>query len=200
MSDTAVITPRPLEPEQKLGGTEHVDLCDRLDDEKQPGGNDNAVSDHPTMTARENRLVRRVDFYVLPILAIIFAVSIIDRINVGSARVLGMQQDLQLTGNRYNVILQTFFPAYLLAELPSNYILVKVNPKNWLSFLVIAWGAVLTGMGFTNNWKVVAFVRFLLGIFEGGVLPGIVYIISCWYVIHQSLGILGIPHTDVRSI
>ncbi|KAK5215971.1 hypothetical protein LTR72_011029 [Exophiala xenobiotica] len=177
---TPVITPRPLEPEQKLGGTEHVDLCDRLDDEKQPGGVDNAVSD-PNMTVRENRLVRRVDFYVLPILAIIFAVSIIDRINVGSARVLGMQQDLQLTGNRYNVILQTFFPAYLLAELPSNYILVKVNPKNWLSFLVIAWGAVLTGMGFTNNWKVTAFVRFLLGIFEGGVLPGIVYIISCWY-------------------
>lgn len=48
-----------------------------------------------------------------------------------------MQKDLQLTGNRYNVIAQTLFPAYLLAELPSNYILVKLTPKIWLSFLVM---------------------------------------------------------------
>ncbi|OQV05076.1 hypothetical protein CLAIMM_09870 [Cladophialophora immunda] len=182
MSNTTVITPQPLEPDdkmQKLGGSEHVDLCDLPEDEKHPSS-DNAVSD-PSMIARENRLLRRVDLHLLPILAIIFAVSIIDRINVGSARVLGMQEDLKLAGNRYNVVLQTLFPAYLLAELPSNYILVKFSPKIWLSFLVIAWGAVLTGMGFASNWKVVAFLRFLLGAFEGGVLPGIVYIISCWY-------------------
>ncbi|EXJ67576.1 uncharacterized protein A1O5_09589 [Cladophialophora psammophila CBS 110553] len=165
---------------RKFGGVEHLGFCDRLDDEKQCGGGDNVISD-PNMTARKNRLVRRVDLYVLPVLAIIFACSIIDRINIGSARVLGMQEDLQLTGNRYNVILQTLFPAYLLAELPSNYILVKVSPRLWLPFLIVAWGAVLTGMGFTTDWRVVAFLRFLLGAFEGGVLPGMVYIISCWY-------------------
>ena len=185
---TTLIGPQPPErgnEMQKFGGSEHFDLFDRLDDEKQPGGSDNVISD-PIMTARENRLSRRVDLYVLPVLAIIFACSIIDRINVGSARVLGMQEDLQLTGNRYNIVLQTFFPAYLLAELPSNYILVRFSPRIWLSFLIVAWGAVLTGMGFTSNWRVVAFLRFLLGAFEGGILPGVVYIISCWYVIYDS--------------
>ncbi|EXJ80938.1 hypothetical protein A1O3_07226 [Capronia epimyces CBS 606.96] len=178
--------------EKLAAGSEHVELSHRLDDKDKDkdisslGHDTDADADTnlttPT-THRETRLVRRVDLRVLPVLAIIFAVSIIDRINVGSARVLGMQQDLDLTGNRYNVILQTFFPAYLLAELPSNYVLAQaqLSPRAWLSFLLVSWGAVLTGMGFTSSWRVLAFLRFLLGLFEGGILPGMVFIISCWY-------------------
>jgi MFS family permease len=46
-------------------------------------------------------------------------------------------------------------------------------------------------MGFTHNWRVLAFLRFLLGIFEGGMLPGMVYIISSWYVFSSSKFFLG---------
>ncbi|PMD15411.1 MFS general substrate transporter, partial [Hyaloscypha hepaticicola] len=135
--------------------------------------------------------VRKIDFRVLPPLAIMFAISIIDRINIGSARVLGMNKELELTGNRYNVCLLLFFPAYILAELPSNYFLVKFRPAIWLTFILFSWGAVLTGMGFTHNWRVLAFLRFVLGIFEGGMLPGMVYIISSWYCrfeVHRRIG------------
>lgn len=38
-----------------------------------------------------------------------------------------------------------------------------------------------SGMAFLNNWQAMAFCRFLLGAFEGGVLPGITFTISCWY-------------------
>lgn len=132
-------------------------------------------------TAREDRLVRRIDFRVLPTLGIIFAVSIIDRINIGSAKVLGMSEDLALTGNRYNVCLLLFFPAYFLAELPSNYLLVKFSPAIWLTFLMFSWGAVITGMGFiAHDWRALAVLRFMLGALEGGVLPAAVYIISSW--------------------
>jgi hypothetical protein len=36
---------------------------------------------------------------------------------------------------------------------------------------MFAWGAVLVGMAFTNNWQVMAFLRFLLGAFEGWRAP-----------------------------
>jgi MFS family permease len=140
------------------------------------------VDPNAASIARENRLVRKIDFRVLPPLAIMFAISIVDRINIGSAKVLGMTKDLELTGNRYNVCLLLFFPAYILAELPSNYLLVKFRPAIWLAFIMFSWGAVLTGMGFTHNWRALAFLRFMLGVFEGGLLPGVVYIISSWYV------------------
>ena len=139
--------------------------------------------DSPALTrAQALRFMLKVDFHVLPMLGIIYAVSIIDRINIGSAKVLGMADDLVLgTGQRYSIVLMLFFPGYALSDVPSNWILTKVQPRYWLPFLTFSWGAVLCGMAFLHNWHVMAFCRFLLGVFEGGVLPGITFTISSWY-------------------
>ncbi|KAK7894804.1 hypothetical protein LTR67_005543 [Exophiala xenobiotica] len=141
----------------------------------------------PALTkAQIRRFMVRRDLHVLPILGIMYAVSIIDRINIGSAKVLGMADDLNLgKGTRYSIILMLFFPGYVLSDVPSNWILTKVQPRIWLSFLTVAWGAVLCGMGFVHNWQVMVFLRFLLGLFEGGVLPGITFTIACWYTRHE---------------
>lgn len=80
-----------------------------------------------------------------------------------------------------SIILMLFFPAYALTDVPSNWILTYVSPRWWLSFLMLAWGAVLCGMAFLHSWQVMAFLRFLLGAFEGGVLPGVTFTIACWY-------------------
>ena len=131
--------------------------------------------------AQKRRLNRKIDFRVLPMIGIVYAVSVIDRNNIGAAKVLGLSEDLNLgTGPRYSLMLLMFFPSYTLADLPSNWIISRVVPKYYLSFLMLSWGAVLTGMAFTDNWQVMTFLRFLLGIFEGGILPGMVYVISCW--------------------
>jgi MFS family permease len=68
-----------------------------------------------------------------------------------------------------------------LTDVPSNWALTHVSPRWWLPMLMFGWGAVLCGMAFISNWQAVAFMRFLLGAFEGGVLPGIVFSISCFY-------------------
>ena len=53
---------------------------------------------------------RKVDFRLLPILAALYSISIVDRINMGSAAVAGMTVDLKLyIGNRYSIILMVFF-------------------------------------------------------------------------------------------
>jgi len=138
-------------------------------------------SEHILAPAQARRLRWKIDLRVLPMLGVLYAISVIDRNNIGSAKVLGLSDDLQLgKGARYSIILLLFFPAYTLADLPSNWLITRVQPHLWLSFLLLAWGAVLTGMAFTSNWQVMAFLRFLLGAFEGGVLPGMVYMISCW--------------------
>lgn len=97
-----------------------------------------------------------------------------------------MEEDLNLgDGSRYLIILMLFFPSYFLTDVPSNYILTRLSPRLILSFLMFGWGAILTGMAFTNSWRVMAFLRFLLGAFEGGVLPGVTFTIACWQVSHN---------------
>lgn len=56
--------------------------------------------------------------------------------------------------------------ADLVSEIPSNIILKKVRPSIWLSFLIIAWGIVMTCMGVVKNFHGLVACRVVLGVFE----------------------------------
>lgn len=73
-----------------------------------------------------------------------YAISLMDRTNLGLAAVAGMNEDLNLTGNRYTIIIMVFFVMYITFEIPSvcNYsdytLLVAYHtkieshaPKSW---------------------------------------------------------------------
>lgn len=47
-------------------------------------------------------------------------------------------------------------------EVPSNYLLKKVKPSRWISFLIFSWGAITIGLGGSHNFAAVTAVRFLL--------------------------------------
>ncbi|KAJ5550964.1 hypothetical protein N7461_005662 [Penicillium sp. DV-2018c] len=132
--------------------------------------------------AHQKRVIRRVDLRLLPILGIMYSISLIDRTNLGLAFVAGMERDLGLDiGTRYTVIVMVFFVAYILFEIPSNLVLPKAGAANWLAFLGGSFGAVLIGMGFVKDWGTMAVCRVLLGAAEAGFLPGCTYLITCWY-------------------
>lgn len=109
-------------------------------------------------------------------LCIVFAMSLLDRTNISSAYIAGLETDLRLDiGARYSLALLVFFIGYAIFELPSNFIIRKVGARLWMSFLIIAWGAVVLGMGFVDSWVTLTVCRALLGVFEAG---GTFYILS----------------------
>lgn len=59
--------------------------------------------------AAEKRLVRKIDWRLLPPLMILFLLAFIDRINIGNAKIQGMTKDLKMTGGDYGVALSLFF-------------------------------------------------------------------------------------------
>lgn len=64
----------------------------------------------------------------------------------------------------------------------ANIIIRKLGPAVWLPSLVICWGAVTIGIGFTNDWTQALGCRIILGVLEAGYYPGCVFLLSCWYV------------------
>lgn len=60
------------------------------------------------------------------------------------------------------------------SEIPSNLILQKVSPKVWLPALTVMWGITTMCLGFVKNYAGFMVVRAILGLTEGGLLPGIV--------------------------
>lgn len=60
------------------------------------------------------------------------------------------------------------------SELPSNLAIKKASPKIWLPLLTIVWGIITMCLGFVRNFAGFVAVRAILGVAEGGLLPGMV--------------------------
>ncbi|KAJ9616209.1 hypothetical protein H2204_014004 [Knufia peltigerae] len=132
------------------------------------------------------RLVRKIDYHVIPILILLFAFSLIDRNIIATARVAGMGKDLELTGNKYSVALLALFPLYILIELPTNFILRKISVKGFFFGMVFCWGTVAMCHAFVKTFSQLVAVRVLLGLFEGSFQPVCIYIVSSWYTRYET--------------
>ena len=90
--------------------------------------------------ALEKRLLWKLDIHVVPILMFLFLLAFLDRINIGNARLQGLEKDLNMKDHDYNIALFIFFIPYILLEVPSNLVLKKIAPSWWLSGIMFAWG------------------------------------------------------------
>ncbi|KNZ74905.1 hypothetical protein J132_05904 [Termitomyces sp. J132] len=97
-----------------------------------------------------------------------------------------MDRDLKLyVGSRYSIVSSIYFVPYIIFQLPSNLVLRRLGERNILAFCVVSWGLVQMAMGFVPSWGLLALCRVLLGVFEAGFFPAMVFIITTWYVRHE---------------
>ncbi|KAH8894776.1 MFS general substrate transporter [Thozetella sp. PMI_491] len=129
----------------------------------------------------EAKILRKMDIRLLPMLALLYLLSFLDRGNIGNAKIEGLQEDLHLLPNEYNLCLTVFFFTYAAFEVPSNLILKKWRPSRWLPTIMIAWGTVMTLMGIVQGFSGLLAARLFLGVAEAGLYPGVAYYLTMWY-------------------
>jgi sugar phosphate permease len=66
-------------------------------------------------------------------------------------------------------------------------ILSRVQPRHYIAFLTLGWGMSVTFAGFAKNMGGLVTSRVFLGIFEAGMFPGCLFLLSSWYRRHQVL-------------
>lgn len=111
---------------------------------------------------------------LLPFLFLCYILAYLDRINIGFAK-LQMGKELHLSDTAYGVTAGIFFAGYLLFEVPSNLMLVRVGARRWIARIMIAWGIVSAATAFVHSVPMLSFARFLLGAAEAGFFPGVVF-------------------------
>ncbi|OCK80993.1 hypothetical protein K432DRAFT_296484, partial [Lepidopterella palustris CBS 459.81] len=100
-----------------------------------------------------------------------YYIASLDRVNILNSHVVDMNVDLHFeVGNCYSITFLASFVTYFLFELPSTPPLRPLGPKVQLNALEPSWGAVMLGMGFAKDWKVIVVCRMLIGISEAGFL------------------------------
>lgn len=123
----------------------------------------------PLETAIRHKFDRRI----LPLGILIYLVAQIDRSNMSNAVVLGLIEDTNLTGNRFNVALTLFFVTYILFEIPANLMCKYFGPRFWLSFITFGFGITTMCISFVKTYPALVVCRLLLGVFEAGELSHI---------------------------
>lgn len=78
-------------------------------------------------------------------------------------------------------MLSTFYISYIIFEIPSNLACKYFGPGWFIPTVSLGFGITSIGTAFCTNLSAICGVRFLLGIFEAGMLPGIAYYMSRWY-------------------
>ncbi|EMC95205.1 hypothetical protein BAUCODRAFT_91912 [Baudoinia panamericana UAMH 10762] len=171
----------------KMGGLNyHEDVESNA--EKLPEGFDRpAVPYTGQNSAADKALIWKQDLRIVPLSAFIYLLCYLDRSNIGNAKTLNSNKkndlldETHMTNLQYTIALMVFLIAYAVFEVPSNYMLKKMKPSVWISFLMFSWGALTMGLGGTRSFASVTAVRFLLGAFEAGLFPGLVYYLTFWY-------------------
>jgi MFS family permease len=134
----------------------------------------------------EKAILRKMDLRLIPMLALLYLLSFLDRGNIGNAKIEGLTEDLGITGAQYNWCLTVFFFTYAAFEVPSNLLLKKLRPSVWLPTIMVAWGLVMTLMGIVQNYEGLLIARIFLGVAEAGLFPGVAYYITMWYARHEA--------------
>jgi MFS family permease len=116
----------------------------------------------------------------MPLLGLIYLIAYVDRQNVSFAK-LQMAADLEMSEAAFGLGASLFFVGYFLFELPSNLILVKVGAPRWFARIMASWGLVTVLLAATRDATSFYVLRFLLGVAEAGLFPGVIYALTLWY-------------------
>ncbi|KAI2613738.1 MFS general substrate transporter [Hypoxylon fragiforme] len=168
-------------PKTSFGHNEYQNEVDRID----------TLATSPEVTLEsfadldEKKILRKMDLRLIPMLALLYLLSFLDRGNIGNAKIEGLQEDLGISPDEYNWCLTVFFFTYAAFEVPSNLLLKKLRPSRWLPFIMVMWGAVMTLMGIVKNYQGLLVSRLFLGVTEAGLYPGCAYYLTMWYSRHE---------------
>ena len=86
-----------------------------------------------------------------------------------------------MKGYDYNAVLSVFYISYIVFEIPSNMACKWIGPGWFIPAISLGFGICSLGTAFVHNIHAISGVRFLLGVFEAGMMPGIAYYLSRWY-------------------
>lgn len=127
-----------------------------------------------------NNVIRRVKWHLLPIIILMYALSMLDRSNIGFVKHY-IELDVGISDSAYALGAGIFFIGYALFEIPSNLMLHRMGARFWLSRIMVSWGIVCIAMMLVRDPISFYVLRFLLGAAEAGFAPGVILFLTYWF-------------------
>ena len=149
----------------------------------------------------ESKVIRKLQWRLIPLLFLLYVVSFIDRVNIGFAA-LTMNKDLRISSEQFGLVAGVFFFGYILSGIPSNLMLHKIGARVWIPAILVIWGFLALMTGLAHSVQQLYLMRFLLGVAEGGYFPGVVLYLTYWFRQREqaqciAMFLTGIPASNI---
>ncbi|KAK0335539.1 hypothetical protein LTR91_017035 [Friedmanniomyces endolithicus] len=139
-----------------------------------------AASFVPPTPEEERKVIRKLDRRLLPLVFVLYSLAVLDRSNLGNARLAGLTKSIDLSGNRYAWLGTIFYISYILFQwMQMGW---KQFPAHmWCAGVVMLWGFIATIQAATTSWGGLMTCRFFLAIAEAAYGPGVPLYLSYFY-------------------
>ena len=130
--------------------------------------------------ADRSDIIRKVGWRLMPFVALLYFMAILDRGNVSFAAI-SMNRDLGLNAEMFGISIGVMYFTYSFFEVPSNLILGRFGARVTLTRIAILWGIATMLMAYTQGPLTLYTFRGLLGLAESGLFPGVMLYLSLWF-------------------
>lgn len=115
----------------------------------------------------ERRLVRKLDYILLPFLSLLFLLNSLDRSNIGNAETAHFTRDAGLEPGDLNVAVACFFAFFVALQPVGAAAGRKFGMGRWVPSVMALWGlGTVLHAWITQKWQLIS-LRILIGILEG---------------------------------
>src|SRR5690242_5174921 len=128
----------------------------------------------------DDRVFAKAAWRLMPLIIVAYIINYLDRSNVGFAA-LTMNRELGFSPSVYGFGAGIFFLSYGLFQVPANVVLHRIGARRWLCAIVAAWGLASAGSALIQGPSSFYALRFLLGIAEAGLVPGVILYLTYWF-------------------
>lgn len=127
-----------------------------------------------------------------PCALLIHLYSSIDKSNLGNAKTDGLDEDLHLVGNQYNLLLSLFYIPFVLTAPGMNMLTKKFGAKLVLPISMIIFGGMAMLSAAVKNFGGLLTTRWFLGMAESGFYPGVIFYLTTFYKRSELAGRLSV--------
>lgn len=120
----------------------------------------------------------------IPVASIMYMLAFCDRTNISFAMPY-IGHELELNNSDKGLISGIFFIGYILLQIPAALLAEKWSAKKTIFLLLIFWGITSVCTGYVRNLNELLIVRFILGVFEGGIQPATLVLMLKWFPQHE---------------
>ncbi|KAI6900132.1 MFS general substrate transporter [Hortaea werneckii] len=130
----------------------------------------------------EQRKVRwKIDLVILPIFLITQMLQFIDKTALNYANIFGYQDDLKLVGKQFNYLAAMVYAGYFFGQYPCGVLIGRYPAQKVLGICCLLWGLMVLILTQCHTFSSALAVRFIMGIFEAAVTPGLTLMTGFWY-------------------